>query len=343
MRNIIFFLMFSLSLVAQKVDYINLDQNIKDKRGLTKSLTLIDTRETGEIGILSPKGQPIEVKLANENLKDHIENWFNRDNKDRGSNDIVLMLEDLKIYNEQDEGEKHPYAKARLKISSFIKRNDRYYFINRFDNVIVSDPKRTVSAPNYLALQISDIITEFIKTSYLSSVSGNSIPENEIRNYDNYLKKNYSAFNLELKDGVYKSFRHFYYQEPDTGYFADKDKKGNVTGIKNTEGQSAALSDMYCYVDSGKAYRVTPSGFAEMHKDAKGFYIVSSRKKLLSNSNTSDGIIIGAIAAGGIGALVGGIIHSELNKGNVNGFGYRSPTEMNIYIDALSGAYVFEK
>ncbi len=283
------------------------------------------------------------MKLADEDIKRYIENRFARDNKDKGINDIVLMLEDLKIYNEQDEGQKLPYAKARLKISSFIKRNGRYYFINRFDNVIISDPKRTLSAPNYLALQISDIITEFIKTSYLSSVSGNFIPENEIHNYDNYLKKNYSAFNSELKDGVYKSFRHFYYQEPDAGYFADKDRKGNVTGIKNTEGQYATLSEIYCYVDSGKAYRVTPSGFAEMHKDAKGFYIVSSRKKLLSNSNNSDGIVIGTIAAGGIGALLGGIIYSELNKGNVNGFGYRSPTEMNIYIDSLSGAYVFEK
>ncbi|MCU7617515.1 hypothetical protein NZ698_09930 [Chryseobacterium sp. PBS4-4] len=343
MRKFLLFMVLSISLSAQKTELIVLKNSIKDRKSLAKSLTFIDNRTDKEIGNLAPKGETFEVKFADKDLKFRVEKWFSDDNKVKGNNDIVLMLEELKVYSEKNGDGKASFDKAKVKISSFIKRNNRYYFINRFDNVILSDPKRNLSAPRYLASQISEIITEFINISYVYPVSGNPIPETDITNYDSYLKINYKAFNSELKDGVYKSFKNFYNQLPESEYFVEKNKKGEIARVKNKNGQSAALSEIYCIVDNGKAYRITSAKFEEMHKDDKGFYIISSRKKLLSNSNGSDGIVIGALAAGGIGALIGGLIEHEVNKGSVNGFGYRSETEMNVYIDSLTGAYVFEK
>lgn len=44
MYKIFFFLIISICISAQKTEFIKLDQNIKDRKSLTKSLTLIDER-----------------------------------------------------------------------------------------------------------------------------------------------------------------------------------------------------------------------------------------------------------------------------------------------------------
>ncbi|WP_312902871.1 hypothetical protein [Chryseobacterium taichungense] len=342
MKKILFFLMFSLSLAAQRVEFVTLDQSIKDKRGLTKSLTLIDTRIDKEIGTIADKKETAEIKFKDENLKDHFESWFLNDNKKVGNTDIVIMLEELKIYDEQNNNKDYPFAKLKIKISSFIKRNDKYYFIGRFDNVIVCNPKLTPHPQRFLARQISDIITEFIKLSYINTDPGILIPENEIINYNSYLGKNYKAFNNPgLKDGVYSNFKEFYNQEPNANYILEKNKKGKVVRLMN-KGVESSFSEMYCYVEGGKAYKLTPVGFDEMKKDDKGFYIYTSRVNLFAESNTG-GILVGAILGGIPGALIGAAIESGANppNGAVHGIGYRSSLESNVYIDSLTGAYIF--
>lgn len=344
MKKIVLFLMLSISLAAQRVEFVKLDQNIKDKRGLAKSLTLIDNRTDKTIGTIADKKETAEIKFEDENLEKHFENWFLNDNKKTGNTDFVIMLEEIKIYDEQNENKDYPFAKLKLKISSFIKRNDRYYFIGRFDNVIVSNPKLTPHPQRFLASQISDIITEFIKLSYSSTTLGILVPENEINNYTAYLDKNYKAFNNpELKDGVYTDFKSFSNQEPNAEYSVKKNKKGRVTNLMHN-GIDSSYSEMYCYVDEGKAYKLTPVGFDEMKKDNKGFYIYTSRVNLFTSAKTS-GIMIGAILGGIPGALIGAAIESGANppNGAIHGIGYRSSQESNVYIDSLTGAYVFTK
>lgn len=342
MRKIILFFLFSVSLYAQEIETIDLQGNIKDKRGLIKSLTLIDNRPDKEVGKLTDKEDLVDVKFRNEDVKGHIENWFSEDNKEKGSTDIILMLEELKVYNEQDEGKKHAYGKAKIKISSFLKRNDRYYFINRYHNVIVSDPKRTANMPKYLANSISEIITEFIKASYTTTVLGQYIPEKEINNYNSYLIKNNIAYNASmLKDGVYKDFKSFSSQEPSFGYYTEKNKKGNVVRVKYKDEQ-VPLDQIFGYVEAGKAYRLTPVGFLEMGKDDKGFHIVASRTDLFAQTQTG-GMFVGAIAGGVVGALIGAAIDSGKNKGAIPGIGFRSTVLSNVYIDSLTGLYIFEK
>lgn len=336
--------MLSVSLSAQKIEFIKLDQNIKDKNSRTRSLTFIDNRPDKIIGTFSDKTEKAELKFENSDLKNHIENWFLNDNKKLGNNDIVIMLEDLKAYDDQDDNKDFPYAKVKIKISGFLKRNDRYYFINRFDNVIVCNPKTTAHSQKFLALKISEIISEFIKASYFLNVTGSYIPQNEIDNYNEYLGKNYKAFNNpELKDGVYLNFKSFSNQEPNSQYSTEKNRKGKVIRLMHN-GLQASISEMYCYVEGGKAYKLTPVGFDEMQKDEKGFYIHSSRVNLFVESKTG-GVFVGAIAGGLVGALIGAAIDSASNSKNgaMNGIGYKSTLEADVYIDSLTGTYVFEK
>lgn len=337
--------MLSSLLQAQKTEIIKLKDNLKDRKGLTKSLTFIDTRSDKNIGIVTDKKDLVEIKFANDDLKGLIENKFKEDNKEFGNNDIVLMLEDLKIYEEQDDNRTFPYVKLKIKLSSFIKRNNKYYFIGRYNNVIVSNPKLTVHPSIFLAAEISDIFTQFIKASYYPTINpGYFIPESEINRYEEYLNKSYKAFNNDvLKDGVYTSFQKFRSQEPDPDYSVKKNKKGKVVQLIYNDLETS-LYKMYCYVEDGKAYKTTPVGFDEMHKDLKGFYIYSSRTNLFAASQTG-GLFVGAIAGGLVGALIGAAIDSssDANAGAVQGIGFRSTMESNVYLDSLTGGYIFEK
>ncbi|MCS3530236.1 hypothetical protein [Chryseobacterium sp. JUb7] len=341
MKKIFLFLLFAVGLSAQKTETIELKQNIKDRNSRTKSLTLIDNRTDKEIGKVSDKKEITEVKLPTDDLNTFVQNWFADDNKTKGNNDIVLVLEELKVYDEQAPNDKFMFGKAKLKISSFIKRKDRYYFINRFDNVIVCDPKRVAHVSRYLSQNISDAVAQFVNASYTNSVVSQYIPENEISNYDSYLGKNNKSLQQELKDGVYLNFKNFSDQEPAFGYYIEKNKKGRVVRLKQKE-ETLSLSEVFCYVEAGKAYRFTPVGFLEMIKDDKGFYIISARTELFAETK-SGGIVIGAIAGGLVGAAIGAAIESGSNKGAMNGFGFRSSTYTNVYIDSLTGSFNFQQ
>lgn len=341
MKKLILFLLFSVTLSAQKIETIEFKENIRDRKALTKSLTLIDGRKDKVIGKISNKKGEAEIRLPEEDLKNLIESWFAEDNKTTGNKDIVLYLEELKVYDEQAQNDKEKYSKAKIKISSFLKRNDNYYFINRFDNVIVCDPKRTSTASKYLSLTIAEIIAEFIKSSYTNTVSGQYIPENDIANYESYIDKNNKSLNEKLKDGVYLNFKSFTEQKPAEGYFFEKNKKGNVVRIKNKEDLAISMNETFSYVDGGVAYITTPDGFKEMKKDGKGYYIIASRTQLFTQKN-GNGVLIGAVAGGLVGAAIGAAIDSGSHKAAVNGKGFKSPAMGKVYIDSLTGNFSFQ-
>ncbi len=341
MKKTFLFLLFTLFLSAQKTEIISLKQNIKDRNARTKSLILMDTRTDQEIGKVSDKKEEALLKLPAEDMNAFVQNWFTEDNKAKGNNDIVLMLEELKVYDEQAPNDKVRLGKARLKISSFLKRNDRYYFISRFDNVIVCDPRRVSSVSRYLSQNLSYAIVEFINGTYAGSVMSQYIPENEITRYDSYLAESNKSLHQELKDGVYLNFRSFSNQEPAVGYYTEKNKKGKVIRVKEKE-VTVPMGDVFCYVENGEAYRYTPSGFLKMTKDNKGFYIVSSRAELFPDAK-SGGVVIGALAGGLVGAAIGAAIDAESNKRMLKGYGYKSATFTNVYIDPLTGSYNFQQ
>jgi hypothetical protein len=202
----------------------------------------------------------------------------------------------------------------------------------------------TAHPQRFLVTKIDEVITEFIKASYFLNVTGSYIPESEINKYDEYLNKDYKAFsNPILKDGVYLNFKSFREQNPNPDYYTEKNKKGKVVRLMTKDVQTS-ISQMYCYVEEGKAYKLTPVGFDEMVKDQKGFYIHTSRINVFYQAKTG-GAFVGAIAGGFVGAVIGAAIDSasSSNSGAMNGIGYRSTLETDVYIDSLTGGYVFTK
>ncbi|WP_419489173.1 hypothetical protein [Chryseobacterium bernardetii] len=338
MKKVFFFLMIAVSLSAQKTEVVELKQNIKDRKGNTKAITVIDNRADKEIGNIPFRKETFTLKFANDDLKSYIEDWFSKDNKAKGNNDIVLMLEDLKAYNENPE-EKTSMTKIKFKFSSFIKRNDKYYFLNRTQNVITSDS----NFPKYIASQISNVVTGIIKESYVSVPLRSAMSEEDLTNYEKYVTGNSPLFGgTELKDGVYKDFRSFYEQKPEPNYVTDKNKKGRVTHIKDinadVNNEIIGNEEVFGYIENGKAYRSTPAGYLEMIRDEKGFYVVATKAELFP-ANNGNGEMIGAMAGGMIGALIGAAIDSGSNRRGKNVDTSDIP---NVYMDSLTGKYIFE-
>lgn len=338
MKKVFFFLMIAVSLSAQKTEVVELKQSIKDRKGNTKAITVIDNRADKEIGNIPFRKETFTLKFANDDLKSYIEDWFSKDNKAKGNNDIVLMLEDLKAYNENPE-EKTSMTKIKFKFSSFIKRNDKYYFLNRTQNVITSDS----NFPKYIASQISNVVTGIIKESYVSVPLRSAMSEEDLANYEKYVTGNSPLFGgTELKDGVYKDFRSFYEQKPEPNYVTDKNKKGRVTHIKDinadVNNEIIGNEEVFGYIENGKAYRSTPAGYLEMIRDEKGFYVVATKAELFP-ANNGNGEMIGAMAGGMIGALIGAAIDSGSNRRGKNVDTSDIP---NVYMDSLMGKYIFE-
>ncbi|AZB24093.1 hypothetical protein EG339_05450 [Chryseobacterium bernardetii] len=338
MKKVFFFLMIAVSLSAQKTEVVELKQSIKDRKGNTKAITVIDNRADKEIGNIPFCKETFTLKFANDDLKSYIEDWFSKDNKAKGNNDIVLMLEDLKAYNENPE-EKTSMTKIKFKFSSFIKRNNKYYFLNRTQNVITSDS----NFPKYIASQISNVVTGIIKESYVSVPLRSAMSEEDLTNYEKYVTGNSPLFGgTELKDGVYKDFRSFYEQKPEPNYVTDKNKKGRVTHIKDinadVNNEIIGNEEVFGYIENGKAYRSTPAGYLEMIRDEKGFYVVATKAELFP-ANNGNGEMIGAMAGGMIGALIGAAIDSGSNRRGKNVDTSDIP---NVYMDSLTGKYIFE-
>lgn len=334
MKKIIIFLLLSVVLSGQKMEIIKLDKNIRDKNSRTKSLSLIDTREDKDLGSLLYKGEPVQMKFSNEDLKNHVETWFDDDNKVRGNNDITMLLEEVKINSFQNTG----LAKVKIKVSSFINRSGKYFFINRYDNTLSFNSKLTPNIPREISSSISDILSSFINESYSHTVLSTPVLEAELKDYETILEKNMKFITSpELVNGVYKDFKSFSEQKPQKEYYIGKNKKGKVIGVKDQNDLLVLTEEMYGYVEDGKAYRSTPVGFLEINKDDKGYYIVSSRLELYpKNSNT--GAMIGAMTGG----IVGGIIGAAIDSGSKTDRNANT-TLSHVYIDSLTGAYVFEK
>lgn len=343
MKKLIFFLILPIFTFCQDVELIHLDKNIRDKKGDVKSLKVIDNRPSKDIGTFTDGKKSVALKFENENLKKYIQDWFLANNTNpNGKKDLVLVIEDITSYSQKDEGNKDSYSKLNLKISSFLKINNQYYFISRFNNVAVYFVTKPKQAQNHFADLISNILTNFIKSSYTAPVSQYFVPENEVNSYEYYITQNFKAFNSpELKDGIYTTFKNFANQEPSPNFTIERNKKGNPKRLLHNN-EEVSFDEIYGYVENGKAYKLTPVGFDEMKRNENGYYITSSRNNIFIK-NKNSGAINGALYAGGIGAFVGNILDSTASKnaGGMEPFGNSTSTQTNVYLDFLTGNYIF--
>lgn len=331
MKSILLFLVFSICVSAQHTQIIDLNQNIKDKKGLTKSLSFIDHRTDKEIGSINSRKGSVEIKFATDDLKGEVANWFSSDNKNaKGNNDLVILLEELKMFETQED--KNPRLKT--KVSSFIKRNDKYYFINRYENVDAFTQK---PIPHTVSFKIADNIATLIRDSYTKIPISLPIYEAEIFNYESVLMKNLKVFNtIPLTEGVYENYKDFRDQNTKVGYHTVKNKKNEIVRIENEQNLRVADLDLFCFVDNGIAYKITPVGYLEIFRDEKGLYIISNKAELFPQN--SSGATVGLMIGGGLaGVAIGMIIDSQTRKNRSDSDFY------NIYIDSFTGDYVFEK
>lgn len=332
MKQIILFLLFSGSLFGQETQVIQLRQSIKDRKKIAKSLTLIDRREDKTIGIVSHRKEPYEVKFEKDDLEKLFSDWFLEDNKQRGNTEYFLMLEDLKVKDIPTE--RSVMGHLELKISTFLKRNDKYYFLKK--NRVSKDypQKDHAYITRAIAAKISSELANAVKDSYTETGLNIPVSETDLGNYEQVISEQLPVYSSQsFTDGVYRDYKSFAEQKPDKELTARKNKDGMIKGVKRIDGYDNLSKDVFAIIDNGIAYKKTPTNIIEIEKDNKGYFITASEEEIFPQSNTA--VYIGAGVGGVIGGLVVAVIDIAASKiRKQNAMYYR------VGIDTLTGEYI---
>ena len=299
MRKILFFILASVVVTAQKTEMIDFSKSIKDDNKSIKSFNVIDVRDNKELGSVMYHQDQIDIVFKN-NATEDLTNWFYKYNKEKGTKDLVLLLE--KIYVSEDKKEKYSIGKAELRASTFLKRNDGYHFLYRKDTIATVSSRDTPYMSQSLTKKISLIFTDLIKKSYNASPWEYKISENELKDYSTLLKNHLEILKTnQLKDGVYKDYYSFFTHKPEPGFIIETNNKGVVTkAVKGNE--KKPIRNFYAFVYNGVPFKVIPVGYVEIFRDELGLFIEVKKEELFPESNAS--FIMGG---GLIGGLVGGL------------------------------------
>ncbi|CAA7195173.1 glycine zipper family protein [Chryseobacterium potabilaquae] len=330
---LLFLLLFSNAFFAQRTETIDLSKSIKNSKNGVKTFTVIDERPNKEIGMVMYHKDPVNIVFEKDGVTD-IKDWFYKSNPVRGNDELVLLLENIEI--SEDKKEKYSIGKLTLKASTFIKKEDGYHFLYRTDTIASVSSRITPYLAQTLAKKITICLTELFKSSYKVNPWKYAVSENELTNYNSFLKNNLELYkNDQLEEGAYKDYYSFFTQAPEPGFTLVTNKKGEVTKAINGS-EKISLRQMYAYTLNGKAYKNLPLGSAEISKDEKGYFIMTSKAALFPNDN-ANGAMIGAMAGGLIGAVVGGIIDASTSSGKIK------IKDLKVYLDPFTGNYIFEE
>jgi len=326
----IVFLLISIITFSQKTEIIGIGK-IKDKSGMTKSLTVIDSRSSKELGSINAKGETYQFSFS-KTPKEAIEAAFTESNKNSGKNDVVLLIKDLTFFNDDKSSE---IGKAKINIATFFKRNDKYFFINRTEGVISASPIEGVNIEKTINSKISKLFSQLIISSYSSVAIGIPLNEESIIDYETIIKNTYPVYKSEnLTPGVYLNFKSFVQQKPTPATYR-RDKDGDIKGV-NDGTYNIKIGDIYCIVEDNKIFKAIPIGYREVFKDEKGWYIDAIPADLFSQN--LNGAAIGGMTGGMVGALIGAA--ADGGKKNI---GFTSKVKTHIYLDPLTGEYVFKE
>lgn len=325
-----FLLLFPILFFSQKTVTVKLNESIRDNTKTIKSLTVIDNRADKDVGTITHKKELFRFEFPDNDTKKSIENWFVSSNKNAvGNNDIVILLENFKIFSEEEQGTSLP--KADVVISSFISKNAGYYYLDRI-NKVVNINQNLPKSPFGLSITLSNLLQEFIKNSYQTKPADIKITENELPQYADIITKELPVYkNNQIKDGVYSDYKSFFDAKPLEGYELVKNSKGEVLKAKKGDERIPAHK-MFAYVENGKIYHRIITGFIEMTKDDKGFYIFTNYGTLFPVQMDSTYGMFGLV-----GGIAGAIDANAKNKK------LQKAEKYNIYIDPLTGDYIFEK
>jgi len=299
MRKVLFFILASVFLTAQKTEMIDFSKSIKDDNKSIKSFHVIDIRTSKELGSVMHHQDQIDIVFKN-NATEDLSNWFYKYNKEKGSKDLILLLEDLHV--SEDRKEKYSIGKAGVRASTFLKRDDGYHFLYRKDTIATVSSRDTPYMSQSLTKKIALVFTDLIKKSYNASPWEYTITENELKDYSTLLKDHLEILKInQLKDGVYKDYYSFFTHNPEPGFILETNNKGVVTKAVNGN-EKKPIRNFYAFVYNGVPFKVIPVGYVEIFRDELGLFIEVKKEELFPESNSS--FIIGG---GLIGGLVGGL------------------------------------
>ncbi|WP_027378654.1 hypothetical protein [Chryseobacterium daeguense] len=304
MKKIILFCLFSAFLSAQKIQFVELGKSIKDKNHVAKSLTLLDRRNDKSIGIVPHRKEPYELKFEKDDLEKLFSDWFLENNKERGNTEYFLMLEHLKVNDIPTERSVNGHLE--MKISTFLKRNEKFYFLKKSSVSKDYPQKDHAYITRVIAAKISSELANIVKDSYIEKGLNIPVSEGDLENYEKVITEQLPVYQSEtFTDGVYKDYKSFAEQKPDKEFMVKKNKDGVIKGIKRVDGYDNLDKDAFAIIDNGIAYKKTPVSFIEIEKDDEGIFIMTSEDELFPPDSL---ITTGAAMGGAIGGLVAGII-----------------------------------
>ncbi|MDC8105989.1 hypothetical protein ACNFU2_13955 [Chryseobacterium sp. PTM-20240506] len=326
-------LFIAITVLSQGKEYIKFKGSIPNYGKETyKSLTVIDQREDKKIGIL-PFGNQKEEKevVFLTSPGNDLGNWYKKGNDEGGSADLVLILKKLKLSVGETIG-KNTSGSIDFSAQTFSKEGDQYRFLYKKDTVVTLNNKEIAEL---LVKNVPNVFFDLFMRTYRKRPVGNAVSINELSDYESFVNNNYAVYKSDqLKDGIYLDHFSFFNQTPEPGnYLLERNEKGEVTkALKEENGKKNKIPayKMFAYVENGKAYKKGLSGFLDLNRNEKGFYVVSNRGYLFpAASNNTLGMfgLIGGVAD----AIQQGAEQKKMKKGD----------KFEIYIDPLTGEYDF--
>ncbi|MCW3167831.1 hypothetical protein OMO38_04740 [Chryseobacterium sp. 09-1422] len=334
MKKILFFLLATIMVTAQKTETINLSKSIKDSKKTYKSFTVIDQRASAEIGAVQFHKDQVNMVFEN-NADTDFKNWFYKYNPVRGNEELVLLLENIALSEETKE--KYSIGKLEIRASTFIKKDDGYHFLYKKDTVTTVSSRTTPYLAQNLSKKLTLTFTDLLKKSYEARQWEFPVSEGELSDYTTILKDKLEILKADgLKEGVYKDYYSFFTHNPEAGFTIETDKKGVVTKAVNGE-KKESIRNFYAFVHNGIPFKVIPVGYVEIFRDEQGLFIEAKKEELYPESN-SPMIMFG----GGIGGLIGSMVANvAISAIDANAAKKRSAMAgSEVILDPLTGNYI---
>jgi len=320
-----------LNAFAQNKEFIKLKGDIPNNgEGDYNSLIVIDKRINKSIGFL-PFGENREMKEVSfpKSAEEDLVGWYQKSNLKGGKQDLFLVLHNLDLSVKETE-ERRNIGRINFSVQSFVKEGDKYKFLYKKDTVFMFS-HRDVS--DVMVKNIHHLFSLYFDRTYKAKPVNYILSIDEVSDYKSYVR-NFPVFKNEVfKDGIYLDYNSFFRQTPEEGnYVIERFEEGKpYRAVKNENGKKKKipLHKAYVFVENGKAYKNTFSGFQEVFKNEKGVFLLTKPDSLFPPQyDLKLGLMFGLA-----GAVADAIMYSPKSGSK--------KTVQEIYIDPMTGQYDF--
>ncbi len=320
-----------------KTKTIHLNVPLKDFSGKTKVVTVLDLRPKEDIGEITYRGKYYKFQFPTGNAKNDIENWFKKQNRNKGNQEILLLLQNFSISNSGRNNT--TYCNLDIKFSCFLKTEGGYQFLTHFDDLLGLDMKNVPGLPSLFQENISLILQKKLSEAFIAQPNNTIITEDRLEDYESILTQQLPGYtNEKLLDGVYLDYFSFFQQKPESGFQMLKTDGEYTKAYNPITDKQIPSKKIYAIVEDSKAYKNTAIGFEELNRDERGYYLVANRE-ILSPEEFKISIWF-FIGGGFVGGAIGGAIKAiELDTKKEQAENYE---QFKVYIDPLVGGYNFD-